>query len=114
VILLAVEAWVVSLLNVGHYLRSIGQARLVLPTELALHAACAVGIYLGRFERFNSWAVVTRLDNLAGTVIDTSLERRPVVLIAVTFVVLVVVYAIAKWLTLAVLSYALGRRVTSP
>ena len=109
VILLALEAYVVSLLNVGHYLRSIGHARLVPPAELALHAVCAVGIYLGRFERFNSWAVVTRLDNLAGTIIDRSLERRPVALIAVTFVVLVVLYAIAKWLTLAVASYGLGR-----
>lgn len=110
VILLALEAYVLSLLNVGEYLRAIGRVRLVLPAEIALHAACAVGIYLGRVERFNSWAVVTRLDNLAGSVIDSGLEERPVALIVVTFVVLVVLYAIAKWLTLAALSYGLGSR----
>jgi len=105
VILLAFEAYVVSLLNVGHYLRAIGHARLVPLAEIVLHGAGAVGIYLGRFERFNSWAVVTRLDNLAGTIIDSTLARRPLALIAVTFVVLVVLYWIAKWLTLAVASY---------
>jgi uncharacterized membrane protein len=110
VILLALEAYVLSLLNVGEYLRGIGRAPLVFPVELALNAACAVGIYLGRVERFNSWAVVTRLDNLSGSIIDNGLEERPVALIAVTFVVLVVLYAIAKWLTLAALSYGLGSR----
>ncbi len=110
VILLAFEAYVVSLLNVGEYLRSIGRAPLVFPAELALNAACAVGIYLGRVERFNSWAVLTRWDNLAGSIIDTGLEERPVTLIALTFVVLVVLYALAKWLTLAAFSYGLGSR----
>ncbi len=110
VLLLAFEAYVVSLLNVREYLRAIGRARLVLPAELTLNAACAVGIYFGRFERFNSWAVLTGLDNLAGSIIDSGLKERPATLIAVTFVVLVVLYGIAKWLTLAALSYGLGSR----
>jgi uncharacterized membrane protein len=104
-ILLAFEAYVISLLNVGQYLRAAGHQRLVPFVEMVLHAASALGIYLGRFERLNSWAVVTRLDNLAGSILENTLERRPLVLIAITFVVLAVLYWIAKWLTLAVASY---------
>ena len=111
VILLAFEAYVVSLLNVGHYLRAIGRSRLVPLAEIVLHAASAVGIFLGRFERLNSWAVVTRLDNFVGTIIDNSLERRPLAVIAVTFVAIVILYRIAKWLTLAVVRYPPGRRI---
>jgi uncharacterized membrane protein len=114
VIFLAFEAYVVSLLNVGEYLRAIGRSRLVLPAEVGLSAACAVGIYLGRVERFNSWAVATRLNNLAGSIIDNGLERRPVALIVVTFVALLVLYGIAKWLTLAALEYGLGSRSPFP
>jgi uncharacterized membrane protein len=111
VILLAFEAYVLSLLNVERYLRAIGRPRLVPVVEIVLHAASAVGIFLGRFERLNSWSVVTRLDSFVGTIIDNSLERRPLAVIAVTFVAIVILYRIAKWLTLAVVSYPPPRRV---
>jgi uncharacterized membrane protein len=111
---LGFAAYVVSLLNLGRYLRSVGRAGLVLPAELALHAVSAFGIYLGRFERFNSWAVVTRLDNLTDTVFDTVLARQPLLVVAVTFLVLNALYWPFKWLVLASLSYWRLRRASAP
>jgi uncharacterized membrane protein len=109
---LGFAAYVVSLLNLGRYLRCAGRARIVLPVELAVHAMSAFGIYLGRFERFNSWAVVTRLDDLTDTVLDTVLARQPLLVVAVTFVVLNVLYWPFKGLVLASLSHWRSRRAS--
>jgi uncharacterized membrane protein len=71
--------------------------------ELTVHALSAVGIYLGRFQRFNSWDIVSNPDVLIRSLIDNLLNHRPLVVIAVTFVVLTVLYGSMKFITLAVL-----------
>jgi uncharacterized membrane protein len=55
VIFAGFEAYVISLINLGHYLHRIGKSNWIFTVELITHALCAVGIYWGRFLRFNSW-----------------------------------------------------------
>jgi uncharacterized membrane protein len=52
-------AYVWSVKFAGDYLRRIGRSRLVFPAELSLHALSAIGIYLGRALRLNSWDALT-------------------------------------------------------
>lgn len=90
------QAYVVSLMNLGHYLRRQGADRWVWPTELVLHGLTAIGIYLGRFPRFNSWDILTRPDALVTGVLQDLLNRRPLLITALTFAILVLLYSLTQ------------------
>lgn len=64
------EAYVISLINQGYYLRKQGAKKFILGSELITHALCSIGIYLGRFRRFNSWDFVSKPDILITSTID--------------------------------------------
>ncbi|HEY9669331.1 MAG TPA: DUF1361 domain-containing protein, partial [Coleofasciculaceae cyanobacterium] len=72
----------------------------VLWAELMTHALSAIGVYLGRFLRFNSWDFVTKPDDVVRSAIDHLTSKRPVLVMAVTFVVLTVLYWVMKQVTL--------------
>lgn len=97
------EAYVISLINLGYYLHQQGASRFIVWAELMTHALCAVGVYLGRFPRLNSWDFVTKPDDVARTVIDNLTSKRPVLIMGITFVVLTVLYWLMKQVTLALL-----------
>lgn len=97
------EAYVISLINLGYYLHRQGASRFIVWTELMTHALCAIGVYLGRFKRFNTWDFVTQPDDLARSVIDDLTSKRPVLVITITFIVLTVLYWFMKQITLALL-----------
>ena len=59
------------------------------PIMYGLHALAALGVYLGRVMRFNSWDAVTSPGQVASTA-DALNDVVPIVLIGCTFVVLVV------------------------
>jgi uncharacterized membrane protein len=97
------EAYVFSLINLGHYLSSQGWKRWILMTEFIIHGLSALGIYLGRFQRFNSWDLVTQPHNLASDLLSDLAMKRPLVVIAVTFVVIASLYFPMKWISLSFL-----------
>lgn len=100
VIFAGFEAYVVSLINLGYYLHRIGKSQWILWVELITHALSAVGIYWGRFLRFNSWDFITQPDALLTKGAEEILGKQPLVIIAVTFVILIGLYAIMKRVTL--------------
>ncbi|NEQ22025.1 MAG: DUF1361 domain-containing protein, partial [Microcoleus sp. SIO2G3] len=109
-ILAGFEAYVLSLINLSYYLQKQGIGKFVIWTELMTHALCAVGVYLGRFKRFNTWDFITKPDDLARSVIDDLTAKRPVLVIAVTFVVLTVLYWLMKQVTLGLVLLIRYRR----
>jgi uncharacterized membrane protein len=96
------EAYVISLINQGNYLKRQRVGKFVLWSELAAHALCAIGIYLGRFIRFNSWDLVIDPRDVLTTTVNTLTSKQPVLIIGVTFVVLTVFYWLMKQLTLGI------------
>ena len=97
------EAYVLSLINLGYYLSRVGKSKWILWTELLTHALSAVGIYLGRFLRFNSWDFITQPDTLATSVVADLAGKRPLVIIAITFVVVAGLYWMMKRVSVAIL-----------
>lgn len=101
-ILLGMEAYVISLMNQGYYLKNHGAKQYIFVGELIVHALCAVGVYLGRFARLNSWELVTDPSNVLLTTFDTLTAKRPAVVMVVTFLGLTVLYWLMKQLTIGV------------
>ncbi|HEY9804892.1 MAG TPA: DUF1361 domain-containing protein [Leptolyngbyaceae cyanobacterium] len=100
VILGGFEAYVISLINLGYYLHRIDKSQWILTVELITHALCAIGIYWGRFLRFNSWDFITQPDTIITRGVEELLGKQPLLIIAITFIILVILHSLMKRVTL--------------
>ncbi len=100
VILAGFEAYVISLINLGYYLHRIDKSQWIVWVELITHALCAIGIYWGRFLRFNSWDFITQPDALVTRGVEELLGKQPLLIITVTFIILVILHLLMKRVTL--------------
>ncbi len=85
-ILVGLAFYGASLAIVRRHLAVEGHAHWRWPAEIALHAVCSVGIFLGRVLRLNSWDILAR----PGEVLQYVRVPHPstVVIIGFTFLVL--------------------------
>ena len=101
-IIIGFEAYVLSILNQARYLKQKGNERFILLTELLIHALSAMGIYLGRFARLNSWDLATDPASVVATTLNTLTTKRPAAVVFVTFIILAVLYGAMKEITLGI------------
>jgi uncharacterized membrane protein len=59
-IVVGFEAYVISLSLLDEYLINLITKKYLFLIQAIAHFLCVIGIYLGRFERFNSWDLVTK------------------------------------------------------
>ncbi|HEY9875973.1 MAG TPA: DUF1361 domain-containing protein [Candidatus Obscuribacterales bacterium] len=97
------EAYVLSVIYLGDYLRRHGWGKYILWVELTVHSLSAIGIYLGRFQRFNSWHIITQPDEVFTSLMNDLVGKFPALVMAITFVVITCLYWIAKQLTLGIM-----------
>lgn len=102
--LVGFEAYVVAVIALGRYLRRQGLGGIV-PVEVLIHGLSAIGVYLGRFRRFNSWDLVTQPDAVVSTTLHHLANEQPLMIIAITFCVITVLYWLFKQVTLALAWY---------
>jgi uncharacterized membrane protein len=69
-ICLGFEAYVISLVKLEQYLTNFIAPKYLTLVNAIAHSLCIVGVYIGRFERFNSWDFVTK----PGTVLITTIQ----------------------------------------
>lgn len=103
--ILGFEAYVLSLIYLGEYLKLQGWGKFILWAELILHALSSIGIYLGRFQRFNSWHIITQPDQLVMSVVNDLTGKRPALVMVVTFIAIALLYWLSKQVTLGIIYY---------
>lgn len=101
VILSAFESYVISLINLGYYLHRISKSRWIWRFELITHGLCAIGIYWGRFLRFNSWDFITQPDAVLTRGVENILGKQPLAIIVISFFILTSLYLLMKQITLS-------------
>lgn len=99
-ILAGFQAYVIALINQSSYLKRIGLEKWVVPSELFIHLLCAIGVFLGRFRRYNSWDLVTDPGNVFLATMNDLTSKRPLAVIVISFVLLTVLYWVAKQINL--------------
>jgi uncharacterized membrane protein len=82
--------------EVGRYLERERLGGWRVPTEVALHAVCAVGVVLGRIARLNSWEPVTQPHSTAERIMVTLTWRGAPAAVLVLFVCIWVGYALTR------------------
>ena len=97
------EAYVIALINQGHYLKRLGLRQYILWSELLTHLLCAIGIFMGRFRRFNSWDLVTDPADVVLQTMDDLTSRLPLFVVFVTFVILAIFYWVFKQITIGLI-----------
>ncbi|MEJ1933527.1 DUF1361 domain-containing protein, partial [Nostoc sp. NIES-2111] len=61
---------------------------------------CAIGIYWGRFLRFNSWDFITQPDALLTRGVEELVGKQPLIIITISFIILVILYLLMKRVSL--------------
>ena len=89
-------AYVCSLINIGKYFVKHHLDRHINIAELSLHLICAIGIYIGRFIRFNSWSLITQPKQFLSILPGELIGKFPLVVILLTFLIITILYAIFK------------------
>ena len=87
-IALGFEAYVVSLSKLDRYLTNYLIPRYRTFIKAIAHSLCIVGIYIGRFERFNSWDFVTKPDIVLLTTVEDLFDVRKLTSMAIALVAL--------------------------
>ncbi len=89
-------AYVFSLVNIRQYMSKNQLGAYITLTEFTLHMLCAIGIYIGRFIRFNSWSLVTQPKQFLQVLPGELIGKFPLLVILLTFLIITIFYAIFK------------------
>jgi uncharacterized membrane protein len=97
-----------SLRLLGDFLRRRGKGRWVWPAEAVLHLLCAVGVYLGRVARLNSWDVLADPAAVAGAASGAAGRVRPALFILGAALAIAAAYYPLRYVVGAVLAHRRG------
>lgn len=97
--LIGLTAYIMSLVEFERWIIGIGYKRYAVAIEVITHLLCAIGIYLGRFLRLNSWEIATDPANVLYSTFFETASIGTFKIVLVTFAIISSLYYIGKWLT---------------
>jgi uncharacterized membrane protein len=98
------QCYVLSLNKLSNYLRQQNLINRVIWFELGINLICAVGVYLGRFNRLNSWNIVTKPRILIHTITDNLDSLHFLIFTLLFFGVTTILYYACKRVNVFILS----------
>ena len=102
--LIGLTAYVLSVINLAKFLKGKGwHQNQIIIVELVIHALSAIGVYLGRFLRFNSWHIITELPDLINSVIYDLTTKQSIIIMTIMFIILAILYWIMKQIILGII-----------
>lgn len=93
------EAYVICLIRLDNYLTNLVAPKYTVAINGILHSLSVVGIYLGRFERFNSWDLVSKPGNVLLTTIRNMLDGEKIFIMAIAFILIWLLTEFTKLVT---------------
>ncbi len=87
-ILAGFEAYVISLTRLDNYLTNLVTTKYLGLIDAIVHSLCVVGIYIGRFERFNSWDFINKPGKVLLTTTQDLLNGKKLLSMAIAFLLI--------------------------
>lgn len=101
--LVGFQSYVLSLINLGDYLQRHRLSNWILPIELSICALCSVGVYLGRFQRLNSWNIVTAPEKVFHQTVENFASDQSIVVMFLLFMAIALLYYFVKAIDLSIM-----------
>ena len=96
------EAYVISLMRLETYLLGLVASQYLLLSKIIIHSLCVIGIYIGRFERFNSWDLVTKPVSVILTTIQDILDGGKLLSMAIALILIWLLTELTRWANLKI------------
>ncbi len=97
------QAYVASLMNIGYFLSKRSKDQYFSLIELSVHGLVAIGVYLGRFSRFNSWDVLGRPLELLQVASKVMTSTHDLLVILILFGIFAICYWVCKRINIGLL-----------
>jgi len=104
-ILLGFQCYVISLIKLVQYLEWLKLIKNTTWLEVSVNFICAIGVYLGRVNRLNSWHVFTKPLNVIRDAISNLTNPNFLLGTIIFFIIFTSLYYIFKWINLAIFFY---------
>jgi uncharacterized membrane protein len=104
-ILLGFQCHVLSVINLIKYFSWLKLIKNTTCLEVGINFICAIGVYLGRFNRLNSWDLFTKPKNVIIDTIHNFANPNFLFGTILFFIIFTGLYYIFKWINLAISFY---------